>query len=251
MADNKIKAVLFDFGETLVSFGKINRLEFFKQGARLTHDFLMSLNQPASNFRSYYIKSMINLFLHLLASKITGNDFDSLKLLKKTGQKSRIQLNEQQWQKLLWLWYEPLNKIAKAEPDLLNTLTELKKQGLKLGIVSNTFVNGYCLDRHLKDLGIFDMFDTRLYSYQLTFRKPDPRIFITAADRIGVHLPNILYVGDRIIKDIEPTLKLDMQAALKAAYTNQGRTPPKQAWKIEQLSELPALIEKYNNPECL
>jgi hypothetical protein len=37
-----------------------------------------------------------------------------------------------------------------------------------------------------------------------------------------------------------------MQAVLKEAYTNAGKKLPKGAWKINQLSELPALIEKNN-----
>jgi hypothetical protein len=37
-----------------------------------------------------------------------------------------------------------------------------------------------------------------------------------------------------------------MQAVLKAAYTNVGKKPPNGAWKINQLSELPELIEKIN-----
>ena len=37
-----------------------------------------------------------------------------------------------------------------------------------------------------------------------------------------------------------------MQAVLKTAYTNAGKKIPKGAWKINQLSELPGLIEKIN-----
>jgi hypothetical protein len=37
-----------------------------------------------------------------------------------------------------------------------------------------------------------------------------------------------------------------MKAVLKAAYTNAGKKIPKGAWKINQLAELPELIEKIN-----
>jgi len=55
-----------------------------------------------------------------------------------------------------------------------------------------------------------------------------------------------LYVGDRIDKDIRPAIRSGMQAVLKTAYTNAGKKIPKGAWKINQLSELPGLIEKIN-----
>jgi FMN phosphatase YigB (HAD superfamily) len=59
-------------------------------------------------------------------------------------------------------------------------------------------------------------------------------------------LQNILFVGDRIDKDIVPAVRAGMHAVLKAAYTNVGQKPPKGIRKINQLCELPAIIEKIN-----
>jgi putative hydrolase of the HAD superfamily len=145
-----------------------------------------------------------------------------------------------------WFWYEPLAKQARIEPMLKETLTALKQMGLKLGIVSNTFISGGSLDRHLAQFGILDFFPLRLYSYQFDFRKPDTRIFQTAAQQIGEPPQDILFVGDRIDKDIVPALKAGMQAVLKEAYTNIGKKVPKGACVISRLSELPAIIEKIN-----
>ena len=86
----------------------------------------------------------------------------------------------------------------------------------------------------------------RLYSYEFNFRKPDTRLFKTAAEKIGERLEGILFVGDRIDKDIKAAAKAGMQAVLKAAYTNLGKKVPKGTWKINRLSELPSLIEKIN-----
>ena len=139
-----------------------------------------------------------------------------------------------------------MSKVATTEPKIKETLTTLKNSGLKLGIVSNTFVNGCSLEKHLEQEGILDFFTVRLYSYEFDFRKPDTRIFKIAAERVGEAMENILYVGDRIDKDIRPAIKSGMQAVLKNAYTNAGKKPPKGTWKINYLSELPSLIEKIN-----
>jgi len=85
-----------------------------------------------------------------------------------------------------------------------------------------------------------------MYSYEFDFRKPDARIFKIAAKRIGEAAENIMYVGDRIDKDIRPALKIGFKPVLKAAYTNAGKTPPDGAWKITHISELPILIKKIN-----
>jgi len=245
--EKKIKAVLFDLGETLLNFGKVNTTRLFRQSARLSYDFLKAAGQPVGSFSYYCWQNLIHLRIRHWLSSITGRDFDVLSLLKKVGAKKGFKLNEQQWQQLVWLWYEPLSKVSQSEPGIVETLSKLKESGLKLGIVSNTFITGSSLDKHLEQLGILDFFTVRVYSYEFNFRKPDTRIFKAAAERIGEMLDNILFVGDRIDKDINAAVKTGMHAVLKKAYTNIGKKTPKGVWKINQLSELPGLIEKINN----
>jgi HAD superfamily hydrolase (TIGR01549 family) len=246
MPDKKIKAVLFDLGETLLNYGKVNATRLFRQGARLSYDFLKNLGQPVGNFEYYCWRNLLALRVRRWISNVTKNDFNSLVLLRGIGTKKGIRLDRQQWRHFAWLWYEPLSKISRAEPKTAETLTTLKKMGLKLGIVSNTFVNGKSLEKHLEQLGLLDFFTVRVYSYEFDFRKPDARIFKVAAEKIGEMVGNILFVGDRIGTDIKPALRTGMQAVLKAAYTNARKKIPKGAWKINHLSELPALIERNN-----
>jgi HAD superfamily hydrolase (TIGR01549 family) len=247
MSDKRIKAVLFDLGETLLNFGKVNATPLFRQGARLSYDFLKSLRQPVGNFEWYFWRNLIRVRIWHWFSNIMRRDFDALELLRKVGTKRGAWLSPEQWQHLAWLWYEPLSKLAKTESRTKETLTELKESGLKLGIVSNTFVSSYSLEKHLSQLGLLDLFAVRVYSHEFDFRKPDLRIFRAAAERIGEVMENIMYVGDSIYRDLKPAVKIGMYAVVKDAYTNAGKKIPKGAWKIERLSELPSLIKKVND----
>jgi len=246
LPDKKIKAVLFDLGETLLNFGRVNKSRVFQQGARLSYDFLKSCGQPVGSFNYYCWRNLLALRIRHWLSNVTGKDFNALLLLRGIGTKRGIRLDRQQWRHFAWLWYEPLRKVAKTESNITETLTKLKELGIKLGIVSNTFVHSSSLEKHLEQLGILDFFTVRLYSYEFDFRKPDARIFKTAAERIGEILENIMFVGDQINKDVKAAARIGMQAVLKAAYTNVGKKTPKGAWKINQLAELPTLIEKIN-----
>ena len=244
--ESRIKAVLFDLGETLLNFGRFSATRIFRQGARLSYDYLKSCGQSVGNFEYYCWSNLIALRTRHLISNIMQNDFNSTALLRSLGMKRGGSLDGDQWRHFAWLWYEPLSKIATIEPKIRETLGALEKMGLKLGLLSNTFVSAHSLEKHLEQIGILDFFPIRLYSYEFDFRKPDTRIFTTAAERIGERVENIMYVGDRIDKDIKPALRIGMQPVLKAAYTNAGKTPPNGAWKINQISELPALIKKIN-----
>jgi len=240
----QIKAILFDLGDTLVNFGKLKKAEIFVAGARLTYDYLRSLDQPVGGFKWYSLRNLLSLRLCRLISVLKRRDFDSLELLEKAGAKKGINLTAEQWRHLTWLWYEPLTEIGRTEPEIKETLTALKNAGLKLGILSNTFVHACALEKHMDQFGIPDFFDVRLYSYQFHFRKPDQRIFKIAARAIGHAPENILFVGDRIDKDIAPALKNGMHAALKEAYTSDGKKVPDAAMKIKNIAELPDLIKK-------
>jgi len=246
LPDKEIKAILFDLGETLLAFGKVDMSKLYRQGAKLSYEFLRDLGQPVGNFRRYCRRNLWAIRMRYWLSVIRGRDFDSLELLRRIGTKVGYKLKEEQWQHLSWLWYEPLSKFGRAEPNIIETLTKLKNMGLELGIVSNTFIHGSSLNRHLEKLGISDFFPVKLYSYEFSFRKPDARIFKAAAERIGQNPEKIMFVGDRIGVDIRPALRLGMTAVLKEAYTNAGKKVPDGAHKIKYLSELPAFIKKTN-----
>lgn len=240
---DEIKAVLFDLGDTLVNFGKVNTTKLVLQGARSSYDYLKRQGQPVGSFVGYFLRYLVRLRIRYYLGEYRGKDFDSLALLEQTGRKDGLTCSRAEWEEVIWHWYEPLSRLAALEDDLNETLTGLQAMGLKLGIVSNTFVNRAPLEKHLEQLGIRDFFSLRLYSYELGMRKPDRRIFQTAAERIGEAPRNILFVGDRIDKDIVPALEVGMKAALKEAYTNVGRNTPSGAWRIARIAELRSLIE--------
>ena len=243
--------MLFDLGETLLNFGKFSATRIFRQGARLSYDYLRSCGQSVGNFEYYCWSNLIALRTRHLISNILRNDFNSTALLRGLGRRRGITLDGEQWRHFAWLWYEPLSKIATVEPKIKETLAALEKLGLKLGILSNTFVSAHSLEKHLEQMGILGFFGVRMYSYEFDFRKPDTRIFKIAAERVGVPVENIMYVGDRIDKDIEPTLKIGMHAVLKDAYTNAGKKLPKGAKKIDHISELPSLIKELNTNNAI
>lgn len=247
MAQKTIKAVLFDLGDTLVNFGKVDRATIFMEAARASYDYLKQAGQPVGSFRVYVWRNIFGMHAKTVLSKITGNDFDSLEVLKYSGILQGWKLSDEQWEDVNRCWYEPLRRRGKIEEDLAGTLGKLRDAGLKLGIVSNTFVHGCSLDAHLKELGILDFFPLRIYSYQLKFRKPDKRIFLEAAKRLSVEPEDTLFVGDRINKDVNGAIRTGMVPVLKSAYTSKGKKLPDGVLKIDKIAELPEIIAGMNS----
>jgi len=243
--NQKIKAIIFDLGETLLSFGKVDEKKLFSKSASVTYRYLKTLGQPVGNYTLYCWRNLASLKICYWISNVLKKDFNAFDLLKKVNKS--VKLSDAQWQELFWLWYEPLSRLAKMEDDLIATLSKFTQAGLKLGILSNTFIHESSIERHLRKLKILDFFSVRLYSYQFAFRKPDIRMFRAVAEKIGELPENILFVGDHIKNDIVPALKAGMKTALKTAYTNDGQPVPAGSWKINRISELFALVDSVNS----
>ena len=246
MADDEIRAVLFDLGDTILDFGRIKTTRCFLEGAKSSHAFLKDRGQPIGSFLWYFLRNLVRLRVKFLLSDLLRRDFDSLEVFRKVGARQGVHLSLEQWEQFAWLLYEPLSRQAQIEEGLPQTLGALKGMGLKLGIVSNTFVNRASLEQHLQQLGLLDFFAVQLYSYEFHFRKPSVEIFRIAAEKIGEPAEQIVFVGDRIDNDIRPALDTGMRAVLKEAYTNAGKPTPPGAWRIQRLSELPGVIQQIN-----
>ena len=95
--DHEIKAVLFDLGETVLNFGRISATRLFRQGARLSYDYLKSHGQPVGSFEYYCWRNLIALRIRHLVSNVVRNDFNSSVLLRGIGIKRGIRLDGEQW----------------------------------------------------------------------------------------------------------------------------------------------------------
>lgn len=117
--------------------------------------------------------------------------------------------------------------------DALPVLEELRGQGLKLGLVSNT---GRDLDEFRRHHG-FDV-DCGLSSKTHGKTKPHPTIFAAALERLGVRPEDAAMVGDSVDDDVEGALAVGMQALL---VDREGRYPEVED-RLRDLLGVPAAL---------
>lgn len=88
------------------------------------------------------------------------------------------------------------NKAANKIEVLLHVfrvLDALKDKKFSLGIVSNNISS---IRSTLEELKLADYFDTIIISQEVDLHKPDKRILLLAADRLGLKPDEYIYVGD-------------------------------------------------------
>jgi putative hydrolase of the HAD superfamily len=109
---------------------------------------------------------------------------------------------------------ELYHRFGRAEawrvyPEVQSTLAALRRQGLRLAVVSNWDER---LPPLLDDLGVGCHLDTVVYSAALGIEKPDPRIFAEALRRLGIEAGEAVHVGDSLKEDVEGALAAGMEA---------------------------------------
>jgi len=237
-----IQAVLFDLGETLLHYEPVDTLACFEQGARLAYQRLEQKGHRLPSFGQYHRRQRRAIKLAYAWSKLSGREFNSIDLLGRMHRRMRLPADAATLRDLTNLFYRPLSDHARQEEGTSDVLRNLRSAGVALGLISNTFVPGSALDDHLRREGLLEFFSVRVYSCDVGFRKPHPRIFHVALKRLGVEPGRCLFVGDRLDVDVKGANRAGMISVLKAATLPDGSIRPR--YHIRRLSELPALVAR-------
>ena len=123
-------------------------------------------------------------------------------------------------------------------PDVVDTLQELRAEGLPLAVVSN-WQRG--LRHFCEELGLSDFFEHVLGSADVGVAKPDPQIFLEACRRLGVPPERTLHVGDTLVDDCAGAESAGLQVVL---IDRRSGADPHTARVIHSLAELPRLVRE-------
>lgn len=195
-----LKAVLFDFDGTLVDFVGTD-IRCLKQvhersGADCTPDeFTDSAVEEIMAFHSLVDKGQVDpLQMHRVRLENTLNRYGI------------------EWDhKYLILYQKKLFEQARPFPGVKNLLSGLRRQGLKLGLITNAY-DGEEQRRRLACSDLTPFFDEIVISGEVGLAKPCPEIFHFTLEKLGVAAVEAAFVGD-----IE---KYDIQGANAAGMTS-------------------------------
>ena len=183
-AENKGKAVVFDFGGTLDTGGCHWARVLYKAYRNVGVDVTWE------DFKEVYVATERKMESGVVQSTDTMREMLSKKIA--THNLHGDILDE--------VYDKVLGHAQKSRAVLLQL-----KQRVQLAVVSNFYGN---LQTVLEELNLADLFSVVIDSTVVGVRKPDARIFSMAIEQLGVLPQNVTVVGDSIKNDILPAQQL-------------------------------------------
>jgi FMN phosphatase YigB (HAD superfamily) len=130
-------------------------------------------------------------------------------------------------------------------------LVALRERGLRLACVSNAFMPAEVLARILGERGLGD-FELVISSCDVGYRKPHPAIYEEALAALALAPADAVFVGDRVVADVEGPAGLGMRTVLTHQYKQEdpasGRVLPD--FVIGHLRELAGCIDQLRQAEA-
>ncbi len=97
-------------------------------------------------------------------------------------------------------------------------------------------------------LGLAHLFDFQIFAEQVSFSKPDRRIFEAALDQAGCSPPELLHVGDDLTTDAQAALDAGTAAVLIRRGAGSHVRTPCNLPTIRNLTELESLLSAPAQP---
>jgi putative hydrolase of the HAD superfamily len=224
-----MKAVLFDWGHTLMDFVWDDELVATGHRAGLEaigRDGLPEVDRLGAHFREHYEP------LFWVPGTIEELEYPGL--VRRLLSDFDVDVSEEELNRFLeaeHAAWDPARQLGAHTHALLDSLHD---RGLKTGLVSNAFDPGWLLHRDLEQMGLGERLDVAVFSSEVGRRKPDESIFRRALEALEVEPEDALFVGDRRYEDVRGAKELGMTTVLalwfRADEDDRGADPDYEAF---------------------
>ncbi|MDD4876241.1 MAG: HAD family phosphatase [Dehalococcoidales bacterium] len=173
MAKNEVKAVIWDMDGIIANTAlyHLKGWQIVFQNRQITY--------TEEEYRLNTGKRSDNIVRDILGEKITEEEINIITRTKAEAFRKLISQN------------------VETYPGVIKLVTSLKEYGFKTAIASSAPMAN--IELITKDLKIHDYFDFIISGWDITRSKPDPEIFLLAAQNLGAEAKNCIVIEDAIV----------------------------------------------------
>ncbi|HSS92540.1 MAG TPA: HAD family hydrolase [Candidatus Dormibacteraeota bacterium] len=232
-----IDGVLFDYGQTLVTFSypKDELLEVIRN-FRPTIEETVGTPAPAAEV----ILDEVLMPLERYVSSESLDEVDWLDVARAAWENAGLPLPDGLLYEIVDAEQSCWDGIVQVDPDVAALMAWLHSRGIKRGICSNAPFPPELMRRQIASNGIAALMDGVVFSSMVGRRKPAPEIYRAALDAIAIPPERVLFVGNRVVEDYEGPEGMGMRAVICTAHNTES--PAAGIPSIARLSDLRGLL---------
>jgi len=245
MPRNFIRAILFDFGGTLM-YGRRNWVPIVAKADDALTSYIRAQGMEVSltTFSTEFRKRLDEYFKQREEDLLeTTYTFVLRELLKDKGYND---VESDVLRGALDALFSVTQENWVLEEDAIPTIEILRERGYKLGIVSNAG-DDKDVQQLAKGFGISKYFDFILTSAACSYRKPHPRIFELALSNWYYPPSEAVMIGDNLDADIRGAQKAGLFGVWISHHSDSQKEMLEQVQpdaSLSKLSEFPALLDQ-------
>jgi putative hydrolase of the HAD superfamily len=240
-----IDAVLLDYGHTLIYFDErphSSLLGAYENVNRLLADTLKR-EVPAAHLMIEKVSQRVDEEIQRDYAAGRPEEVEIAAIYDAALRAIGLNLEPALIERVMELEQEGWLNSVHVGPDVVQTLEELRRQGLRLGIVSNAAYLPRLMKAQLDALGLAQYFNAVTFSSEVGVRKPHPAIYQDALAKLGVEPARTLFVGDRVREDVQGPKSLGMRAVLTREWRQEDDRGSAD-FVIERLGELRTVLRR-------
>ena len=241
-----VRGVLFDFGHTLVDFRRT------EEALMAAYEQIRSRIEAVAFMEVPEILDLIERVAHQLDRVVEESyragrleEIDLVEEFRTALQGVGFDLPDDVLEHVIVLDHSAYANSITVEPDVLTTLEELHTDGYRMGRVSNVSLLPHLMRADLERLGVAQYLDASVFSSEVRVRKPDPRIFREALDRVGTEPDETVFVGDRLYDDIGGAQAVGMRAVQTRQFRAEDDPSPRPDAVIDHHADLPPVLRSW------
>lgn len=151
----------------------------------------------------------------------------------------RFELDDGHVERLISFRIDFTRKALVPREGALDVLAELRRRGLRLGLIS---VCSEEVPRLWDATPLAPAIDEPVFSCSVGVKKPDARIYAIAAERLGVQVDDCLFVDDQP-EFVEGAVAAGMDAVLIASPAGAPEPPGLERWEGPTISSLAEVLQ--------
>jgi putative hydrolase of the HAD superfamily len=224
----KFEAVIFDLFGTLVDDFATSVGQTYPELAKaleVPYEQFMQLWRETSEMRTMgefqTVEASIEYVSGLMGAQVTG----------------------EQMTKAVEIRLRHTRQALKPRPDTVATLKQMKNKGYKIGLISNCSIEIPVL---WSETEFADLVESPIFSSRERVKKPDPRIYHLACERLGVEPEACLYIADGENHELTAAAKVGLHSVLiRNSSRDNGNELLREAreWQGTAITALPEVIK--------